>query len=142
MKTALLTRTLFTTEGTFGEWVSGTFFRCVTLERPRDTKDHPCIPAGIYLCKVINSPAHGRVYQVMNVPERTMIEIHPANWYFQLLGCIAPGRMVTEVYLTDKLAAEHQVKKMMGVTDSGIMTRALMDDMAGEPFELTIKEKL
>lgn len=88
-----------------GEWA------CVTGELPWRDNDHgtSCIPPGNYTCKWINSPKHGKCYQVCDVPNRTMIEIHSANfmgdsmkvnpitdtfYISQLLGCIALGRSV------------------------------------------------
>ncbi len=80
-----------TSQGTFGIWFIGGKPFCVTLERP-DTGDHPCIPHGIYQCNRFKSPHNGDVWLLKDVPGRSMIEIHSANIYTELLGCIAPGR--------------------------------------------------
>ena len=135
MKTAILTRKPSTPEGTFGTWVSGTGFKCVTLERPADG-DHPCIPTGTYLCAIRYSPSHKcNIYGVQAVPGRSDIEIHAANWCFQLLGCIAPGAIITQIQTPDN-------RMQIGVTASKYMLDKLMTDMAGEDFKLTIKEDL
>jgi uncharacterized protein DUF5675 len=77
--------------GTFGKLYSETGnFLCYTVERATDG-DHPCIPADTYQVEPYFSPTKGDVWQVMNVPGRSNIEIHPANLASQLLGCIAPG---------------------------------------------------
>lgn len=52
------------------------------------------IPEGTYNLEPYNSPVHGEVWQVMDVPNRTNIEWHPANWAHQLLGCMAPGNAI------------------------------------------------
>lgn len=69
---------------------------CQTLERPY-TGDHPCIPAGVYTVEPYQSPKHGNVWQIMNVHGRTNIEIHPANFSSQLLGCIAVGDCIGSI---------------------------------------------
>lgn len=53
------------------------------------------IPIGEYEADVYLSPkAHGfPVLLLKNVPDRSYIEMHPANWPHQLEGCIAPGKL-------------------------------------------------
>ena len=64
---------------------------------------HPRIPAGEYpiifmlpsrfdalLTGKLHDAYHG-ILRLQNVPGRTAIEIHPANWIDELLGCIALG---------------------------------------------------
>lgn len=64
---------------------------CFTIERPRTGK-YPCVPEGTYLARRYNSPKHGpNTWQLENVPNRTHIQLHIANWPNELLGCIAPG---------------------------------------------------
>ena len=154
MKTATLQRRPSTDKGTFGDWESYTGFKCVTAERPNKVH-HPCIPAGTYTCKIRYSNLHkaqdygfgeGMVYGIQNVPGRSDIEIHSANWavpiktakedeHLQLLGCIAPGANITGV-----LVPEPDGRVLLGVTSSFFATKALMADMKGEEFQLTIKE--
>ena len=50
-----------------------------------------CIPIGTYTMRWTTSPKFGATWQVMDVPNRTAIRIHAANYTRQLLGCIAPG---------------------------------------------------
>lgn len=80
-----------TPQGTFGTWFIDGIPFLVTLERPSNI-DHPCIPEGIYQCDRFQSPHNGDVWLLKDVPRRSMIEIHSANIYTELLGCIAPGR--------------------------------------------------
>ena len=65
------------------------------LELPwRDNKeDVSCIPLGEYALEITPSPKFfGRlVVEIMDVPDRTGVRMHPANWVEQLLGCIAPA---------------------------------------------------
>lgn len=70
----------------------GQDFVCETVERPK-TGDHPCIPEGWYIARRYNSPANKRiVWQLEEVPNRTNIQLHIANWPHELKGCIAPGK--------------------------------------------------
>ena len=94
MRAAILTRQPSTDICTQGTLVLDDGTTYATMEKPwlDNANDVSCIPVGIYTCKWINSPRHGWCYQVMNVPNRFMIEIHSANWAWQLLGCIALGK--------------------------------------------------
>lgn len=75
-------------------------FVCKTLELGwKDNQNNiSCIPVGEYLCAWTRSnrlsKKHGYdffTYEVLNVPNRSGIRIHSANYFFQLLGCIALG---------------------------------------------------
>ncbi len=80
-----------TTQGTFGIWFIDNAPFCVTLERPAEG-DHPCIKPGTYQCDRFHSPHNGNCWLLKGTEPRTMIQIHVANRYTELLGCIAPGR--------------------------------------------------
>lgn len=105
MKKVTIIRGPSTDAGTFGTLSVDDGWNCKTGELPwRDNENgKSCIPSGVYTCKWIMSPKHGPCYQVMNVPGRSMIEIHSANFVgdsecsgmdCQLLGCIALGSEV------------------------------------------------
>lgn len=83
-----------TEHGTPGKFnLDGSFF-CYTMEPP-DKNNEPqvsCIPTGIYICKLITSPHFGKVYQLMDVPNRDHILIHKGNAAFlDSKGCILLG---------------------------------------------------
>jgi hypothetical protein len=69
-------------------------FRCVTVELP--WKDNQvrisCIPAGTYKVVPRRSPKYGEHLHILDVPGRSLILIHQANYVHQLLGCIAVGQ--------------------------------------------------
>ncbi len=86
-----------------------------TVERPwlDNQRRISCIPVGVYQVRRHVSPSKGECFEVLDVPERTHILIHIANWSYELMGCIAPGmgilsgeRMVTSsrLALEDMLA--------------------------------------
>jgi hypothetical protein len=88
----------FSTLGTFS--VNGSPF-CFCVELPKVPYDgsNICIPCGTYGIDKYFSPDHGfDVPLLLDVPNRTSIEIHPSNWAINpdtkrvyLLGCIAVG---------------------------------------------------
>lgn len=80
--------------GTFGVLsLDGEVF-CVTLEPPDrgNAPDLSCIPEGVYRCELVDSPHFGRVYQILDVPDRTHILIHPGNLPRDTHGCVMLGR--------------------------------------------------
>lgn len=68
-------------------------FQCFTLELPwlNNTSKKSCIPEGEYQYETYQSPKHGDVLLLKNVPDRTFIEVHAGNYTRQILGCILPG---------------------------------------------------
>ena len=70
---------------------------CYTLEKPwRDNhRNISCIPAISYNVRTTESHRFQKpLFEVVNVPRRSGIRIHPANWQADLEGCIAPGEAV------------------------------------------------
>ena len=59
---------------------------CFTVEHLQES-----IPAGTYPVEFTYSPAFNRIMPLLDVPGRTAIRIHPANYPVQLHGCIAVG---------------------------------------------------
>lgn len=80
-------------KGTFGVLRYGEVPFAVTLERPwlNNEKRVSCIPVGVYVCRRIKSPHFGDVFEVANVPGRTLILFHRGNKLFDTEGCILIG---------------------------------------------------
>lgn len=114
-----------TPQGTFGAWFIENKPFCVSLERP-DKGDHPCVPTGTYQCNWFNSPHNGWCYLIKDFGDR-MIEIHPANRYTDLLGCIAPGRRFGVI------------EGVPAVLESGAALNDL-HKVLGDSFTLTIED--
>jgi hypothetical protein len=74
-------------------------FECYTLELPwKDNQRRiSCIPEGTYKAIKHRSPKFGESVWIQNVPNRSEILIHPANYVRQLLGCIAPGDSLRDI---------------------------------------------
>lgn len=91
----ILQRTVQNEEATYGVLILNNKPLCDTIERPW-LDNHPqtsCIPPGEYEFETYHSPSKGvDVWLLKNVPNREYIEIHPANFAYELKGCIAPGQ--------------------------------------------------
>ena len=64
-----------------------------TLELPDlgNARRISCIPEGEYKYMRYESPKHGSVLLLMDVPNRSMIEVHVGNFTREILGCILVG---------------------------------------------------
>lgn len=65
----------------------------LSLEPP-DRNNEPfesCIPAGVFICKYVNSPRFGATYEVRDVPSRSHILFHTGNFTKDTSGCILVG---------------------------------------------------
>ena len=116
--TVLLERIYFKPKYTIGKiFVQGQYL-CDSLELPLDAdgdgktneQNIECIPAGTYFLNLTFSALMQKYYlEVVGVPGRTGIRIHPANFPAQLKGCIAVGRgnaagqLIDSKYYYDKL---------------------------------------
>lgn len=74
-------------------------FECYTLELPwKDNQRRvSCIPEGEYKGIKHHSPKFGNSVWIQDVPNRSEILIHPANYVRQLLGCIAVGSDLKDI---------------------------------------------
>lgn len=80
--------------------VTATGWRCFTLELPwrGNAASVSAVPEGLYPYRVATSPRTGKpVIWIDNVPERTAIQIHPANYTRQIEGCTAVGDSVRDL---------------------------------------------
>jgi hypothetical protein len=74
-------------------------FECVTMELEEDKNAvrDDCIPTGLYNVKRRYSNKYGWHFHILDVPNRTLILIHEANYSYQLLGCIGVGEKITDI---------------------------------------------
>ncbi len=89
-----LERFAYTPYGAFGKLMMPEF-ECYTVERPwLDNKPREsCIPEGEYGLKLGMYNRGGyAAYEVMDVPNRSLIKIHVGNTIDDVIGCIAPGK--------------------------------------------------
>lgn len=79
---------------------AGVSFPTIEPRWEHNAKGKSCIPAGDYYLEQRPSPIVARSsggefnvgWEVKDVPNRSLIMLHPANWASELQGCIAPGR--------------------------------------------------
>ncbi len=134
--TVLLARQTTTPEGTFGKlYIHGQFF-CHTLELPwlDNAPRRSCIPDGKYRVVWMKSPRFGWVYSLVDVPWRSAIRIHAANyagdrasgWKTHLEGCVALGEHV------GKLGNQH------ALLSSRPAIRRFSEEMERKPFVIRV----
>lgn len=131
--------------GTFSELDTGKA-KYKFLERPKPglVADHPCIPPtdrGYDMDWTTWHPHHPGCYELA-VPGRTAILVHTANWFQQLLGCLAPGMVIEEVVDVDGHVLGAPGAKQIGVAGSRPALDLLLQDLDRAPCRLVIKELL
>lgn len=121
-------------------------FEAKTLELPWKENQHniSCIPVNdesnpFYICKWTRSNRLSILaghdvftYEVINVPDRDGIRLHSANYFFQLLGCIALGDVLKDINIDGQLDTEH----------SGNTIKKLNELMNKQDFKLIIKNQI
>ena len=95
----------YSPDGTCGKLIDSDGVFCRTLERPnlgnmRDdpktkANDSSCIPEGEYTL-VRDRTGKFRYFRVLDVPNRTNVEMHPCNSIDDLLACIGLGDNILE----------------------------------------------
>ena len=84
--------------GTNGVLYVDGVLQCFTIELPwlSNQRRNSCIPEGRYRLKGRYSPRYKQHLQVLDVPGRDYILVHPANYALrELAGCIAPVSQLT-----------------------------------------------
>jgi len=105
-------------------------FNCWTLELP-DLDNQPrisCIPKGEYNVVKRFSPKYKYHFHILEVPNRSYILIHQANFVSQLRGCIAIGKTLKDI----------NNDGLKDVTSS-VMTKNKLLKILPNKFTLTIK---
>jgi hypothetical protein len=94
---------------------------CVTLELPwlDNTPDKSCIPASLYECCPHSSDEHPNVWEVQNVPGRSLVRIHNGNTTADTEGCILVGDRYGHI--------EGQPAVLNSITTMGVLRSKLPD---------------
>lgn len=114
--------------GIFGVMRQGQVPFALTLELPwRENQENiSSIPAGTYLCQRIVSPHFGDVFEVTNVPGRTHVLVHKANFLTDLKGCIGVGERfdgpVTAPFLSESKKGFDQYMALVADVDAFRLT--------------------
>lgn len=112
MNTLVLERFGYMPFGTYGKLLLDGNPLCYTVERPwlKNQACVSCIPEGMYNLGLRHSKVIERTtknvfhqgWEIMNVPNRTYIMIHPGNWPNDVKGCIAVGTEVVSMQQKNK----------------------------------------
>lgn len=132
-----LVRRAYLREATLGELhVGPTVF--ATLERPWLGNEHDasCIPCGEYRAMWYDSPSKGRVLQLVNVPGRSMIELHVGNYVKDTEGCILVGSAHTwiagQYAIGGSAAAVSELREMLDHPDAEPIIVAVSNFQGGQ----------
>lgn len=91
MKTILLKRISLIESHAFGVLIDQNFIPfAVTMEPPwkENQQNISCIPAGVYICKRVNSPKFGITFEITSVPNRHNVLFHWGNVVKDTHGCV------------------------------------------------------
>jgi hypothetical protein len=76
---------------------NGRVYQTLELAWKNNERQRSCIPKGTYKVRKRTSAKYGEHFHILNVPNRDMILLHHANFHNQLLGCIAPGKGLSDL---------------------------------------------
>ena len=93
---------------------------CKTLENPWlwNKKNVSCIPEGTYICERSNE-GRFKYWNILDVPDRSNIEIHQGNKVSDTEGCILFGR--DWCIMDGELAINHSRSTLDYLKDEGIL---------------------
>ena len=114
---ALLERFAYLDSGTLGKLTIDDW-SCYTIERPwkNNAPNVSCIPEGTYACQPFSGNRFQDVIQVMDVPDRTFILIHVANFPHDIEGCIGVGdRFVSDALEPAVYNSKKTLQKLMEI---------------------------
>lgn len=135
LKEAHLLRLIETEKQTLGALVaqaSREVFTCRTLELPHRNNEPniSCIPALEYECRWTLSPKFKLyTYEVLDVPNRSGIRLHPLTFFPQTRGCIGLGDSHKDIDIDGELDLIH----------SGQTLKRFEEIMGHEDFWLIIR---
>jgi hypothetical protein len=99
-------------DAVFGELYIDNELECLTLERLSKL-----IPQGTYPISFYFSPHNNLLVPLLTVPNRTFVEIHPANTPDQLEGCIAVGTVHNQDSIANSRYAFTQLMSKIATHD-------------------------
>jgi len=79
-------------------WFMGEVVYILELPWLDNQKEISCIPKGSYIVEKTYSPKYKKkMWEVLNVPNRSGIRIHTANYTSQIQGCLVPGLSLEDI---------------------------------------------
>ena len=113
-------------------------YSCACLELPwkDNATGESCIPAGTYPIRLEYSNAFKmKLWEVHEVPGRSEVKIHAANYPRELRGCIAPASYLADIDKDGNMdgaasrVALRAVMDAMGVARESTLTVIALDDL-------------
>lgn len=119
----------------FDEDSGAELFKCRTLELPwkDNQRNVSCIPEGHYDVDPIYSQTFGHIYDVKDVPDRSLIRIHQGNYagsinpktgHSDIRGCILVGEKFIDISgdgIADITSSKKTLKALMKVAPDGFV---------------------
>ena len=134
----LLRRQPSTETQTLGEWTIyqdriKPIYDCKTIELEVDcnAKRDDAIPNGYYRVIKRWSKKYGNHFHILNVPNRSYILIHNANYSRQLLGCVAVGRKHADIDgdgLQDVTSSKATLKELNELLPEQFILKIIQDE--------------
>jgi hypothetical protein len=123
-----LERQRYTNQSIIGSIYHDNEFICYTMERPWKSNEpfESCVPVGTYHLEPHNSDRHQRTFALVgdtvshfkSNKQRYAILFHPANYPFELNGCIACGILAERDQMVG--SREAHLKLMKVIRDNGV----------------------
>ena len=133
-------RFLDSNEGVFGTMTAGTLV-LFTVERQWEDNavGKSCTPAGTYKLAPHHSP-HLNIdtYEILGVPGRSEVLIHPANTEEDLLGCIGVGLSLGVIEVATDLESGAKVKKLAVTQAKAAFAKFIVAVGGAQRTDLTI----
>lgn len=95
---------------------SGKIYNTLELAWKNNQSKVSCIPKGKYKVRKRTSAKYGEHFHILNVPNRSFILIHFANFHSDLLGCIAVGKGLADINKDGRLdvtSSRQAMKEML-----------------------------
>jgi len=92
--------------------------KTVELEVEKNEVRDDAIPAGLYTVVKRKSAKYGWHFHILDVPNRSLILIHNANYSYQLLGCVAVGKKHIDINkdnLKDVTSSKSTMKELLKI---------------------------
>ena len=87
-------------------------FKTLELAWKNNQKQISCVPIGDYKVKKRWSKKFGNHFHILDVPNRSYILIHCANFYTQLRGCVAVGDDLSYINVDNEIDVVNSTKTL------------------------------
>jgi hypothetical protein len=119
-------------------WAEGELINTLELPWLENEPNISCIPEGTYEVEMTYSPKFKKnLWLIKDVPNRSGIRIHTANYVSQLRGCIAPGLGVHDLN-GDGILDVTNSKKALSILNDVLPDKFILDILWNRTLEQPI----